>query len=101
MTTPNHIRFIQFGTKGTRNAWTSVAKRSRFEQIVLSIVMILVALPIFLFFLGFGMVVVVVGLLIALIVGATAWIKRRLGAPRDTTASLRENVRVISRTGER
>lgn len=87
------IRFFNLGAEGSRQAWTKVANRSRFEQLLAAIVLLLVVVPLFALFLGVGVVVAVVAIGTGLILASTAWIRRRLSGP--STESQRENVRVV------
>lgn len=87
------IRIFNLSAEGSRQAWTKVAQRSRFEQLLAVIVLLLLVVPLFALFLGVGAVVALLAVVTGLILASTAWIRRRLTGP--TAESQRENVRVV------
>ncbi len=93
------VRIMNLGANAHRRSWTAVTRRSRLEQAVLLLLMLLVGVPLLLLLLGIGAVVLVIGSVVGLCMATVLWFKRRFhsGAGSTTNAPGRENVRVVQR----
>ena len=93
------VRIINLGADAHRKSWTAVAGRSRFEQVALLVLAVLLGIPLLLILLGIGAVVLIIGSIIGLGMAAVLWLKRRFRSGPGSTAegAGRENVRVVQR----
>jgi uncharacterized membrane protein len=87
------VHFVNLGAQRSRAAWTAVARRSPIEQILLGLLLLIVALPIFLILLGLAVFFAALAITMFIFAFVRSRILRLFG--REQTDKLRENVRVI------
>ena len=91
------VQFVNLGANRSRAAWTVMAARSPFEQGLVALLLILLAIPIFLLLLAIGAVLAAVAIAAMIYLSCRNLLRRLLN--RDISgpahARMRENVRVI------
>ena len=88
------VQFVNIGATRSRAAWTVVATRSPLEQVLIAVLFIILAIPLFLLLVALGVVLAVVASA-GMLYLAFRTIVRRLLSSDSTNARMRENVRVI------
>lgn len=87
------VHFVNLGAQRSRAAWTAVARRSPIEQVLLGVLLLVVAVPIFLILIVLAVFFAALAITMFIFAFVRTRILRLLG--RDQTDKLRENVRVI------